>query len=72
MKHSEVLTQAPLEGAGAEDMFAPFGAQRIVDGDQELLQLKRLNDQGKQDFEKQFGPEFEMGKEAVETCHGSG
>ena len=29
--------------------------------------MKGLEDQGQQDFEKHFGPEFEMGEEAVET-----
>ena len=48
-------------------MFAPFGALRIVDGNQELFQLKRLDDQSQQDFEEYFVPEFEMGEETVET-----
>ena len=55
------------KGAGAEDVFAPLGTQRIVDGDQKFFQWKRLKDQGQQDFGKYFGTEFEMREEAVKT-----
>jgi hypothetical protein len=48
-------------------MFAPFGAQRIVDGDEKFLQLKGLDDQNEKSFEEDFGPELEMRKETVEA-----
>ena len=53
--------------AGAVDMFAPFGAQRIVDSDQKFLQLKGLEDQKQKGFEKSLAPELEMGEETVEA-----
>jgi hypothetical protein len=55
------------ERSGPEDVPAPFGAEGVVDGDQKLRELKGLNDQQEQGFEKGFGPELEMGEEAVET-----
>jgi hypothetical protein len=55
------------EGAGAIDVFAPFGTQGIVDGNQKLLQLESLDDQDQKSFEEGFGPKLEMGEEAVET-----
>jgi hypothetical protein len=55
------------EGAGTEDVFAPFGTKRIVDGDEKFLQVKGLNDQNEKSFEKYFGAELEMGKETVEA-----
>lgn len=55
------------EGAGAEDVFAPFGTQRIVDGNEKFLQLKGLNDQDEKRFEEGFGTELEMREEAVEA-----
>lgn len=57
---------------GTEDVFSPFalkdcyaGAQRIVDNDQKLCQLKGPDDQIEQRFEKDFGPELETRKETV-------
>lgn len=55
------------EWAGAEDVLAPFGAQRIVDGNQKFFELKGLDDQDQKGFEESFGAELEMGEEAVET-----
>lgn len=55
------------ERAGPVDMLAPFGTQRIVDGNQEFFELKGLDDQGQKCFEKSFGPELEMGEETVEA-----
>jgi hypothetical protein len=55
------------EGAGAKDVFAPFGAKRIVDGDEKFRQLKGWDDQNEKSFEEDFGPELEMGEEAVEA-----
>jgi len=55
------------EGAGAKNAFAPFWAKCIVDGDEEFRQLKGLDDQNEKSFEKDFGPELEMGKETVEA-----
>jgi hypothetical protein len=55
------------ERSGAEDVFAPFGAQGIVDGNQELRELKGPEDQIQQNLEEGFGPELEMGKETVEA-----
>ena len=56
------------ERAGAINVFAPFGAQRIVDGNQKFFELKGLDDQDQKRFEKGFGPELEMGEEAVKAC----
>jgi hypothetical protein len=55
------------ERAGAVDVLAPFGAESIVDDNQKLRKLKSLNDQKQQSFEKNFGPELEMGEETVEA-----
>ena len=55
------------ERAGAVDVLAPFGAESIVDDNQKLRQLKGLNDQKQQSFEKNFGSELEMGEETVEA-----
>jgi len=55
------------ERAGAEDVFSPFGAQRIVDGDQKFLQLESPDDQKQQSFEKSLAPKLEMGEETVEA-----
>ena len=55
------------ERAGAEDVFAPFGTQRIVDDDEKVLQLKGLDDQDEKRFEESFRAEFEMRKETVEA-----
>ena len=52
---------------GAKDMFAPFGTQRIVDGDEEFLQLKGLDDQLQKGFEENLVTKLEMGEETVET-----
>ena len=55
------------ERAGAEDLLAPFGAQRIVDDNEEIFQLKGLDDQREKLLEEDFGPELEMGEEAVKA-----
>ena len=55
------------EGAGAVDVFAPFGAQSIVDDHQKLRELKGLDDQKQQSFEKSFWPKLEMGEKTVEA-----
>ena len=55
------------EGASSKDVLAPLGTQGIVDDDEEFRQLKGLDGQDEKLFEENFGPEFEMGKETIET-----
>jgi len=55
------------EGACAENVFAPFWAQRVVDSHEEFRQLKGLDDQKEKSFEEDLGPELEMGEETVEA-----
>ena len=55
------------ERAGTINVFAPFGRERIVYGNQELFELKGLDDQNQKCFEKGFGPELEMREEAVKA-----
>jgi len=55
------------EKASTVDVPAPFGTQRVVDGDQKLFEFECLDDQGKKSFEENLGTKLEMTEEAVET-----